>query len=106
MLEQERREIDQIDQQLMPLLAQRLQVAQRIAAVKHQHQLPLVDRQREARVYDQIGQRVPADQAEYVRTLYADILLVSKQYQARLIKAWQDKADGQSDPEKDQSEPK
>ncbi|MFC6316143.1 chorismate mutase [Lapidilactobacillus achengensis] len=103
MLEQERAEIDQIDQQLMPLLAQRLQVGQRIAAVKHQHQLPLVDRRREAQVYEQIGQRVPAEQAEYVRTLYADILLVSKQYQARLIKAWQDEADGQSAPDADQS---
>ncbi|WP_261806551.1 chorismate mutase [Lapidilactobacillus luobeiensis] len=90
MLEKERQEIDQIDAQLMPLLAQRLKVAGQIAKVKHQDHLPLVDRQREAAIYDQVAQQVTTAQASYVQTLYADILLVSKQYQAKLIKQWQD----------------
>lgn len=90
MLEPERQEINDIDQQLIDLLSRRLVVAGKIAAAKQAHNLPILDQAREDAVYQRVTDLAPAAQAAYVKTLFTDIMLVSKQYQAKLIKAWQD----------------
>lgn len=90
MLEQERQEIDDIDQQLVDLLVQRLAVSEKIATVKLNHHMPLLDQKREQLVYQRVAAQTPADKQPYLKTLFTDIMLVSKQYQAKLMKAWQD----------------
>lgn len=90
MLEQERQEIDDIDQQLVDLLVQRLAVSEKIATAKLNHHVPLLDQKREQLVYQRVAAQTPADKQPYLKTLFTDIMLVSKQYQAKLMKAWQD----------------
>ncbi|WP_125768212.1 chorismate mutase [Lapidilactobacillus wuchangensis] len=90
MLEPERQEIDEIDQQLVDLLVRRLAVSEKIATTKLAHNLPLLDQQREKLVYQRVADQTPVDKRPYLKTLFTDIMLVSKQYQAKLMKAWQD----------------
>jgi chorismate mutase len=49
-----RDEINRLNVEIVERLAQRVEVAQRIGEVKLRHGKPVVDRSREARVYDQI----------------------------------------------------
>ncbi len=93
MLEQERQEIDEIDQQLVALLVRRLATSERIANAKLANNMPLLDQQREQLVYQRVAAQTPVDKQPYLKTLFTDIMLVSKQYQAKLMKAWQDDHD-------------
>ena len=49
-----REEINRLNVEIVERLAQRVEVAQRIGEVKLRHGKPVVDRSREAMVYDQI----------------------------------------------------
>jgi chorismate mutase len=49
-----REEINRLNVEIVERLAQRVEVAKRIGEVKRRHEKPVVDRSREARVYDQI----------------------------------------------------
>ena len=49
-----REEINRLNVEIVERLARRVEVAQRIGEVKRRHGKPVVDRSREARVYDQI----------------------------------------------------
>jgi chorismate mutase len=49
-----RREINRLNTEIMDKLAERVEVALGIGRVKHRHGWPIVDRSREAMVYDQV----------------------------------------------------
>ena len=49
-----REEINRLNVEIVEKLARRVEVAMRIGEVKRRHGKPVVDRSREARVYDQI----------------------------------------------------
>jgi len=49
-----RDEINRINVEIVERLAERVRVALAIGAVKHRHGRPIVDRSREARVYQQV----------------------------------------------------
>jgi chorismate mutase len=49
-----RKEINRLNVEIVEKLAQRVDVALRIGEVKHRHGRPIVDRSREARVYEQV----------------------------------------------------
>jgi len=55
-LEELREEIQSIDRQLVELIARRTYVADTIAAVKEQQDLPTTDEQQEQRVMDRAGE--------------------------------------------------
>lgn len=49
-----REEINRLNGEIVEKLARRVEVALRIGAVKRRHDRPIVDRSREAKVYEQI----------------------------------------------------
>ena len=49
-----RAEIDRLNADIMEKIAERVQVARQIGEVKRRHGLPIVDRRREAKVYERI----------------------------------------------------
>jgi len=49
-----RTEIDRLNADIMEKLAERVEVARQIGEVKRRHGLPIVDRRREAKVYERI----------------------------------------------------
>lgn len=86
-----RDQINTLDAQIVPLLEKRLAVAEQIAQVKHSQHLSLTNRGREQTILTQLSQAVTdKDHAQYIRELYQDVFLVSKQYQAQVIKQLQD----------------
>ncbi|ERL64417.1 chorismate mutase [Schleiferilactobacillus shenzhenensis] len=86
-----RDQINTLDAQIVPLLEKRLTVAEQIAQVKHSQHLSLTNRGREQTILAQLSQTVTdKDHAQYIRELYQDVFLVSKQYQAQVIKQLQD----------------
>lgn len=91
MLAEQRKELDQLDQELQSLLTKRLQVSGDIAAIKLQHNLPILDQDREKQIQTQIKKDIAPQYQSYIADLFTDIMLVSKQYQARVIKKRQAK---------------
>lgn len=80
-----REKIDAIDLQLTQLLAQRLAISKEIAQVKVAEHIPLTNKEREQEVYARVTQDATPEVQPYLRTLFEDIILVSKQYQAHQI---------------------
>lgn len=85
MLEKQREKIDAIDVQLIPLLTQRMAVSKEIAEEKTKTHLPLTNKEREQAIYDKVKTSTDPEVQEYLKTLFEDIILVSKQYQAHVI---------------------
>ncbi|WP_125980640.1 chorismate mutase [Loigolactobacillus iwatensis] len=87
MLEEERKQIDEIDRQLTALFEQRLAVSKKIATVKHQQKMSLTNPTRETEVI-QAQTKNLSDQtlAPYLTDWYRSTILLSKQYQANVIK--------------------
>ncbi|MCD2255992.1 chorismate mutase [Agrilactobacillus fermenti] len=90
-MDKERQKIDAIDQKLVALLIERLQVGEQIAQIKFEQKLGLTDIMREKNLLDELMTRVEDEHLRpYIKDLFRDILLVSKQVQAKKIKALQD----------------
>ncbi|WP_125608047.1 chorismate mutase [Lapidilactobacillus bayanensis] len=85
MLETQREKIDTIDAQLMSLLTQRLAVSREIATEKARTHTPLTNKEREQAIYEQVKAAANPEVQGYLKTLFEDIILVSKQYQAHVI---------------------
>lgn len=85
MLEAQREKIDAIDAQLVPLLTKRLALSKEIATEKAKTHVPLTNKEREQAIYDQVKATTDPEVQDYLKTLFQDIILVSKQYQAHVI---------------------
>lgn len=85
MLETQREKIDTIDAQLVPLLMQRLALSKEIATEKASTHSPLTNKEREQAIYAQVKAAADPEVQGYLKTLFEDIILVSKQYQAHVI---------------------
>ncbi len=80
-----RREIDRIDEALVPLFAARMRVSSKVAEYKRASGMAVTDATREAALLDRVADLSPAEVADYTRTLYTSILSLSRAYQhARL----------------------
>lgn len=86
-----REQIDQIDQELTILFEQRMQLSKQIATEKFASKKPVSDRQREEEVIKTELDRLHDQELKpYLKDFYRDLFLISKQYQANLIKGWRD----------------
>lgn len=91
MLEAQRQKIDKIDAQLVELFQERLAVSESIAETKYAQHIGLTDRGREAVLLETLTNAVTNDAYKpYIKDLFRDILLISKQLQANKIKQLQD----------------
>lgn len=80
-----RKEIDRIDTALVKLFSERMQVSASVAEYKRASGMAVTDPVREAALLDRVAAMSPAETADYTRTLYTNILSVSRAYQhARL----------------------
>jgi len=86
-LQEIRRTIDDIDDCLASLFAERMHAAAAAHTYKTAHSLPLADPDREAAVVEAWQARLPADLAPYGATLARCLLDLSKQYQQSLSDA-------------------
>lgn len=85
-LELTRKEIDQVDQQLVALLEKRMQLVNDVSAYKKATGKPILDTSREEIVLNKVASRVQnkAFEETLVNT-FADIMKNSRNYQAKQL---------------------
>ena len=77
-----RQQINALDQQIMQLLVNRLLVVKEIGAYKKQHNLPILDKTREQKIYSKIEDiYLLEDDREYLKNIYTEIMTQSKNIQ-------------------------
>lgn len=79
-----RKEIDAIDDQLVQLFAQRMDVAARIADYKKAENLPIFVPQREREKLADVAEKAGPEMANYTRVLYSMLFELSRSYQSKL----------------------
>ena len=84
-LNQYRQRIDEIDDQMVRLFAQRMEVAAGIAAYKKENNLPVLDMRREREKLLQIAEKTPEGLKDYAVSLYSLIFELSRSSQNRLL---------------------
>ena len=75
-----RRELDEVDRQLVPLFARRQELSRQVGEYKRSRGLPVQDREREAEVLSDRAAMAP-DHADEVQALYEEILRLSREVQ-------------------------
>ena len=80
-----RKQIDAIDAQLVQLFVQRMEAASGIAAYKLEHNLPVLDAQREQARLEAVCALAPAELQPHVAAVYAAIFEESRAYQQLLM---------------------
>ena len=80
-----RKEIDEIDKELVDLYIRRMNCSARVAEYKREHGMPVLDASRERALLNKISELSGSELEGYTRTLYSTILDLSRSYQhARL----------------------
>ena len=82
-----RKEINQLDDQLAAIFAQRMQTALAIAAYKKENNLPVLDRGREREILSRVTARCGDDLAVYTKMLFTTLFDLSRSYQQRYLAA-------------------
>lgn len=80
-LEQLRREIDNIDRQIVELFKARMDVSGRVAACKREQGMPVLDAGREEALLDKLAAQAGEEHGAAIRSVYRAILSASREYQ-------------------------
>lgn len=76
-----RQELDRIDRELVQLFLRRMEISGEIGAYKKNHQLPVLDSERETQKLKELRSFVPKEMAESVAALYDRVFELSREYQ-------------------------
>ncbi|MCI7136006.1 MAG: bifunctional chorismate mutase/prephenate dehydratase [Candidatus Limivicinus sp.] len=80
-LEQLRGQIDQIDDKIIALFKERMQVSDKIALVKKEHDMPTLAPGRERAVLARVADQAGEEFADYTESLFRTIMAASRSYQ-------------------------
>lgn len=78
-----REKIDEIDENLVYLFAQRMTLSSQIAAYKKEHDLPIYFPEREQQILEKISKMARPDLEIYTRELFSFIFELSRNYQSK-----------------------
>ena len=79
-----RKQIDEIDEQLIPLLLQRMEISKKVAEYKVKRGLPVLNEQREREILDDV-QKKCGEQGDTVATVFAATMDASRALQHKII---------------------
>ena len=79
-----RKEIDKIDNQLIPLLLQRMDVSRQVAEYKVKNGIPVLNAEREQQILDNVAEKC-GDQGETIKTVFAATMDASRALQHKII---------------------
>lgn len=79
-----RKQIDKIDEQLIPLLLQRMEISKKVAEYKVKRGLPVLNEQREREILDDV-QKKCGEQGDTVATVFAATMDASRALQHKII---------------------
>ncbi len=80
-LEESRKEIDRIDDEILKLFLKRMETASKIADFKRENKLSTLQKDRERAILNRVSQHSGEEMAEYARLLFTTLMDVSKSYQ-------------------------
>ena len=83
-LQDHRKKIDEIDDELLKLFAARMRLCGEIAAYKKAHGLPVRDAAREREKLRDAAEKLPEDLQRYGCALVEQLMALSRQYQREL----------------------
>ena len=81
-----RARIDAVDDQLLDLFLKRMALSEEVAAYKHEHKLPILNKAREREILAKVAQRA-GDKERYAYHLYSTLFELARSRQAELISA-------------------
>ena len=84
-LQDYRKQIDAIDDELVRLFKERMEVARKIAEYKKEHDLPVLNAGREQEKLEDISLKAGDDMQVYAGRLYKTIFELSREYQEDCI---------------------
>lgn len=67
-----------------------MELSKKIAANKIEQKEPVLDQKREKKLSKRISNLNDENLKQYLTDFYRDLFLISRQYQANLIKGWRD----------------
>ena len=79
-----RNRIDTVDDQMLALFLERMSLSEEVAAYKQAHSLPLLNRQREREILEDMGSKA-GDKERYAYRLFSTLFELSRARQAELI---------------------
>ena len=82
-LKELRDQIDEIDDELIPLFIKRMEISAQVADYKEANNMPIHVPAREQEILQNIAEKADPELAEYARELYSVIFQLSKDYQAK-----------------------
>lgn len=79
-----RREINEIDSQLLPLLLKRMECSAKVARIKSEFSIPVLNKEREQEIIDKVRERA-GQLGDSAAELYSAIMSVSRAYQYSIL---------------------
>ena len=83
-LKELRNEIDEIDEQLIPLLLKRMDIAKSVAEYKIQHNMPVLNTKREQEILEDVEKK-SGEHANSVKTVFSAAMDASRAIQHKII---------------------
>ena len=80
-----RRQINEIDDQIARLFEKRMEIVLKIAEYKRENNLPVVNEKREREVLERVTSNVSGELAEFSSKLYSTVFELSRSYQQRVL---------------------
>lgn len=84
-LEDIRKEINKIDEQLLPLFLQRMECSKKVAEVKMAQGLPVLNQAREDEILERLTEGLKEEDAKAIRELYIKIFEISRNRQTNIM---------------------
>ncbi len=82
-----RKQIDEIDSQLLPLFLKRMECSRSVAEYKRANNMPVLDKSREQQILDNKAARVSDELQTPVRDFFSGIMKISRSFQAKKLYA-------------------
>ena len=80
-----RKQIDEVDEKLMPLLIERMELSKAVAQYKKENSLPILNTQREQEILEQVRSTCPDEYKDAVCAVFSAIMDASKDVQKHII---------------------
>lgn len=84
-IEELRKQIDEIDKDIVKLFCKRMQIAAGVAEYKRQHSLPVLDISRERALLAKVADMAGEEFGGYTKVLYTNMFALSRSYQQGLL---------------------
>ena len=82
-LQDYRKQIDEIDEELVKLFCSRMEVAAKIGEFKKENNIPILDYKREREKLNYLSDNCPQTMSDYIRSLYSLIFELSSLHQRK-----------------------